>query len=118
MIKNRYLLATALLICLSQNAAFSLTTYKLNPGQAMVLTNTLGRSISAYCTINAVGNVVNSLSITALSGAGSFNGTTLSQGQTLFENVANTQYIPITASIGASARISNVGVYAIQAQCG
>ena len=115
--KNGAWLIAALGIYLYQSTAYSLTTYKLTPGQAMVLTNTLNRPISADCLINAVANVVNSVSINMLSGAGLFNGNSVTRGQTLFQNVYNTQYIPITASAGASARITNIGGYTLQAQC-
>ncbi len=117
MLKNsKFLLLMAVVICCYQHSAFSVT-YKLAPGGSLLFTNTLNRPISAYCLINAVSNVVNSISITVLRGSGVFNGTSATQGQILYQSVYNSQYIPLTASTNASARISNLGSYTIQAQC-
>lgn len=91
--------------------------YKIMPGNAIVLTNITDHPISASCIINAVSTVVNSISINMVRGNGMFNGTTLSQGQTLFQNVYNTQFIPIAAISGASAIFTNLGSYTVQAQC-
>lgn len=83
----------------------------------MVLTNTLDTTISAYCLINAVANTPSTISIVMLRGTALFNRTTLNQGQTLFQNIYNTQYIPVVAESGASARITNIGTFTVQANC-
>lgn len=113
--KIRVCLLAPLVIYLSP--AYSAVTYKLAPGQSIIVQNTLKRAISADCLINAVASVVNSISITMLSGTGLFNGTSLTQGQSLTQTVYNTQYIPVSANGYASARISNTGNYTVQAQC-
>ena len=110
------LLALLIIVLFHPNAQ-AFTTYKLAPNETIVLKNTLNRPISSYCLINAVSNVVNSISIYMLSGAGMFNGNSITPGQTLFENIYNTQYIPISANAYASARITNIGGYTVQAQC-
>ena len=107
-----------LLLCLLSVKAYSFpVTYKLESNRSLVLTNTLNSSISAYCLINAVANVTSSISISMLRGAILFNGTTIKQGQTLYQNIYNTQYIPITANGTANAQVTNIGTYAVQAQC-
>lgn len=111
-------LSFILFLCFIHTKSYSFTvTYKLAPNQTMVLTNTLNSTLSAYCLINAVANVTSSISITMLQGAGLFNGTTMKQGQILYQNIYNNQYIPITANPTASARFTNIGEYAVQAQC-
>lgn len=92
-------------------------TYQLAPKQSITLTNPLYQEISPYCLIQAVSSVTSTLSISMLQGRGVFNGTSIAKGGTSFQNVYNSQYIPITASQGASARIANIGTYAILAQC-
>ncbi len=112
-------ITTAVLIFLYQSKVYS-TTYSLIPGQSMVVSNTLTHSISGYCLISAYPDAVNSILITMQNGTGLFNGTSLSPGQTLNQNVYNTQYIPFTASARASALIKNTNgknSYAIQAEC-
>ena len=96
--------------------AFTIT-YKLEPNHSLVLTNTLHTNISAYCLIHAVANVTSNISITMLRGAGLFNGTSIKQSQILYQDIYNTQYIPLTANGEASARFTNIGTYAVQAQC-
>jgi len=111
-------IATGLFVFTITNNSFAIaTTYQLIPGKPIVLTNTLNKATSAYCLIQAVDSVVNSISINMLQGNSVVNGTTIQKGGTSFQNVHNIQYIPITASKGASARITNTGSYSIQAQC-
>lgn len=106
------------MVSLFHNTSYAATTtYQLKPGTPLIVTNTLNKAISAYCLMQAVSSVVNSVSITMLQGNGVVNGTTIQRGGKSFQNIYNMQYIPITASKGASARITNLGVYAVQAQC-
>lgn len=92
--------------------------YTLSPGQTLTLANNTSAVVSTQCEIHAVANVTNSLSIKMLKGLGSFNGTTLKQGQTMFENVYNTQLIPVVARPGAQAQFINIGTYTLKAHCG
>jgi hypothetical protein len=109
-------ISSALFLVNTQAYSFTVT-YKLEPKHSLVLTNTTGSTLSAYCLINAVANVTSSISIAMLRGAGLFNGSSMIQGQTLYQDIYNSQYIPLTANGEASARFTNIGTYAVQAQC-
>jgi len=100
----------------AQNLDILKLTFK--PKEAVVVTNTLAKALTATCEIHAVSDRVNSVSIVVTNGSGSFNGTSLKKGQTLTQKVYNLQNIAITATSGTQAQITNLGEFDIKARCG
>lgn len=110
--------SSACFIFLVSTQSYSIAVgYKLAPGESMVVTNTFNKTISAFCFMFASTDTTNNISINMLRGSGLFNGTSLSQGQTLVQTIYNTQYVPISANQTASALITNISTYTLQAQC-
>ncbi|PJD94596.1 MAG: hypothetical protein CK426_07770 [Legionella sp.] len=114
-----YFRCLTLLLTLAGNASIhaASATYLLVPGQPLLISNSLSHPVSASCLMHAALNVVNSISIKMIQGNGLFNGTSIQRGDTLYQNILNSQYIPLIASNNASAIITNLSPYTIQAEC-
>ncbi|KTC91106.1 hypothetical protein OQJ18_14370 [Fluoribacter dumoffii] len=89
----------------------------LSPSKPVVLTNTNKKVLSLLCEIHAVVSANNFISIQFLAGKGTFNGTTLKQGDSLVSTLTNLQQIPISAAPGAKAQVTNMGTQSIKATC-
>lgn len=101
----------------SEGSSMANLELTLNPGQTLVLTNTTSGVISAQCLISAVDTGVNTLVLKMIKGKGSFNGTSVVQGATLYENIRHLQNIPIKASVDAKAQLTNLGSNVFKANC-
>lgn len=93
------------------------TSYDLSPGNALMLVNTLPKTIAVQCVLTVVSSQNHSILIKAISGNGQINGTTLNKGQTMMQTIHNAQVIPITANSGAKAEFTNMGPYSVNASC-
>lgn len=85
----------------------------LQPKTPVVVTNTNALTINALCEIHTAPYTQNSISIRIISGKGVFNGTTFKQGDYMVWALYNLQQMPLIASPGAQALVTNLGTYPV-----
>jgi len=90
-------------------------SFTLEAGVSLRLANPLANQVTVYCTVQTISTTA--MQINAVNGTGQVNGTSLRKGQSLTLTLVNAQVIPVTASTGAEAVISNLGSYPIKVSC-
>lgn len=114
MYKIIFLLTGLLLSQIGYTGSYNVT---LQSQQTVVVNNATNSYILAQCVIGASNMATNSVSIYMLRGNATFNGTTILTGNRATQIIFNNQYIPVTASVGAEAQLTNLSTYPIKLQC-
>lgn len=83
--------------------------------QPVILTNMRTTTINLMCVIRV--SPPQSISIYIIRGSGSFNGTTFNPGYTMNFLLYNGQSIPIMATKGTQAKVTNLGSNELKVVC-